>query len=113
SKVITLHALDDGLVIPENEEKYFEVFNTVGRTDQLVQLYTPAGGHCGFTIAEHVAALTSLFAWVEHGMKPTVAIVQAACTAVAHPGRRSGRVRRAHRRAPPEGPLAPRSGVQG
>jgi hypothetical protein len=83
SKVITLHALDDGLVIPENEEKYFEVFNTVGRTDQLVQLFTPAGGHCGFTIAEHVAALTSLFAWVEHGMKPTVATVQAACTAIA------------------------------
>jgi hypothetical protein len=83
SKIITLHALDDGLVIPENEEKYFEVFNTVGRTDQLVQLFTPAGGHCGFTIAEHFAALTSLFAWVEHGVKPTVATVQAACTAVA------------------------------
>src|SRR5262249_47099574 len=83
SKIITLHALDDGLVIPENEEKYFEVFNTVGRTDQLVQLFTPAGGHCGFTIAEHFAALTSLFAWVEHGVKPTVATVQAACTAIA------------------------------
>ena len=83
SKIITLHALDDGLVIPQNEEKYQEVFNTVGRTDQLVQLYTPAGGHCGFTIAEHVAALTSLFGWVEHGIKPTVASAQATCTAVA------------------------------
>jgi hypothetical protein len=83
SKVITLHALDDGLVIPQNEEKYFEVFNTVGRTDQLVQLFTPTGGHCGFSIAEHVAALTSLFAWVEHGVKPTVATAQATCLAVA------------------------------
>ena len=83
SKIVTLHALDDGLVIPQNEEKYFEVFNTVGRQDQLVQLYTPAGGHCGFTIAEHFAALTSLFGWVEHGIKPTVASAQETCTAVA------------------------------
>ena len=87
SKIVTLHALDDGLVIPQNEEKYFEVFNTVGRLDQLVQLYTPAGGHCGFTIAEHFAALTSLFGWVEHGIKPTVASAQA--TWAAH-----GRARR-------------------
>jgi hypothetical protein len=83
SKVVTLHALDDGLVIPENEEKYREAFDTARRGDQLVQLYTPTGGHCGFSIAEHVAALTSLFAWVEHGITPTVAGAQATCTAVA------------------------------
>src|SRR5262249_17813751 len=83
SKIVTLHALDDGLVIPENEEKYREALNTVGRADQLVQTYTPAGGHCGFTIAEHVAALTSLFAWVEHGTKPTVASIQASCNVFA------------------------------
>lgn len=83
SKIVTLHALDDGLVIPENEEKYLEVFGTVKREDQLVQLYTAAGGHCGFTPAEHVAALTSLFAWVEHGTKPTVASALATCNLVA------------------------------
>lgn len=83
SKVLTLHALDDGLVLVENQEKYREAFATAGRDDQLVQVYTPAGGHCGFTIAEHVAALTSLFAWVEQGTKPTVASVQGTCTLVA------------------------------
>src|SRR5262249_6296866 len=83
SKVLTLHALDDGLVIPENEEKYREAFAPSGRADRLVQLYPPEGGHCGFTIAEHVAALTSLFAWVEHGVTPTVAGAQETCTAVA------------------------------
>jgi hypothetical protein len=83
SKIVTLHALDDGLVIPQNEEKYLEVFGAVKRQDQHVQLYTPTGGHCGFTPAEHVAALTSLFAWVEHGMKPTVASALATCNLVA------------------------------
>jgi hypothetical protein len=83
SKIVTLHALDDGLVIPQNEEKYLEVFGAVKRDDQLVQLYTPTGGHCGFTAAEHVAALTSLFAWVEHGLKPTVASALATCDLVA------------------------------
>ena len=70
TKVLTLHALDDGLVLPQNQEKYREAFDTVGRADQLVQLYTPTGGHCGFSIAEHVATLRALFAWVEEGATP-------------------------------------------
>src|SRR4029434_8046139 len=67
TKILTLQALDDGLVIPENQEKYREAFATVGRGDQLVQIYTPTGGHCGFSIAEHVATLTALFRWGEAG----------------------------------------------
>lgn len=83
SKVLTLQALDDGLVIPPNQEKYREALNTVGRADQLVQMYTPTGGHCGFSSAEHFATLAALFAWVEAGTTPTVPAVQAACTSVA------------------------------
>jgi hypothetical protein len=83
SKVLTLQALDDGLVIPQNQEKYREAFNTVGRSDQLVQLYTPTGGHCGFSIAEHVATLMALFQWVEAGDIPGVAGVQGTCTVLA------------------------------
>ncbi len=83
SKVLALHALDDGLVLPENQEKYREAFATVGRDDQLVQVYTPSGGHCGFTPAEHVGALRALAAWVEGDVVPTAASVQAACTAAA------------------------------
>jgi hypothetical protein len=64
------HALDDGLVLPENEEKYRELFDAVGRSDQLVQVYTPEGGHCGFSRAEHLALLKSMFAWVEQRTKP-------------------------------------------
>src|SRR6059036_610568 len=59
SKVITVHALDDGLVLPENEDKYREAFEAAGTTDQLVQLHTLTGGHCGF-IGTMLAALPQL-----------------------------------------------------
>ncbi len=78
SKVLTVHALDDGLVIPENENTYRDIFDAAGRSDQLVQLYTSAGGHCGF-INELLPSLNALTAWVERGQKPTVASVQATC----------------------------------
>jgi len=83
AKVLTLHALDDGLVVIENEEKYREAFLAAGRPDQLVQLYTPTGGHCGFSAAEHVAAFLALTGWVEKGTMPTAASAQATCSVVA------------------------------
>jgi len=83
AKVLTLHALDDGLVIPENEEKYREAYAAANRLDQLVQVFTPTGGHCGFTGAEHAAAFLALTGWVEQGAKPTAADIQATCRAVA------------------------------
>ena len=78
SKVITVHALDDGLVVPENEHKYREAFEAAGRTDQLVQFNTPSGGHCLFLGAWR-PALEALTAWVEHGQVPTSAALDAAC----------------------------------
>lgn len=78
SKVLTVHALDDGLVIPENETKYRQAFEAAGRSDQLVQLFTNTGGHCGF-IAELLPAVQSLTDWVEHGVKPSFDSVHAAC----------------------------------
>jgi hypothetical protein len=83
SKVLTLHAQDDGLVLVENEEKYREAFKASGREDQLVQLYTPTGGHCGFSGAEHFAAFLALTTWVEQGRKPAADGVQAACNVFA------------------------------
>jgi pimeloyl-ACP methyl ester carboxylesterase len=78
SKVLTVHALDDGLVIPENEDKYREAFVAAGRGDQLVQLFTTTGGHCGF-IAELAPTLQALTDWVEKGEKPSTASVHATC----------------------------------
>ncbi len=78
SKVLTVHALDDGLVLPENEDKYREAFVAAGTADQLVQLFTPTGGHCLF-LSAWTPALRALTAWVEAGTKPTSASVSPTC----------------------------------
>lgn len=78
SKVVTVHALDDGLVIPEHEDKYREAFEAAGRADQLVQFFTPGGEHCGNYYAFQ-PALAQLTAWVEHGVRPTAAAMDASC----------------------------------
>jgi hypothetical protein len=78
SRVVTLHALDDGLVIPEHEDKYRQAFEAAGRAEQLVQFFTPTGGHCGNALAFR-PALVQLTAWVEHGTKPTTASMNAEC----------------------------------
>jgi pimeloyl-ACP methyl ester carboxylesterase len=79
AKVVTLHALDDGLVIPEHEDKYREAFEAAGRADQLVQFFTPGGEHCGNYYGFR-PALEQLVAWVEHRQMPTTAAMNAACT---------------------------------
>jgi pimeloyl-ACP methyl ester carboxylesterase len=78
SKVLTVHALDDGLVIPENETKYAQAFASAGRSDQLVQAFTASGGHCGF-IGAIFPGLQAITAWVEQGQKPTREGLLAAC----------------------------------
>lgn len=78
SKVLTVHALDDGLVLVENEDKYRQAFAAAKNTDRLVQLFTPYGGHCGF-IAELFPAVDALVGWVERGEKPSLESVRAAC----------------------------------
>ena len=78
SKVLTIHALDDGLVLPENEVKYQQAFERAGTADRLVQLYTSTGGHCGF-ISVLLPAIQALTAWVENGVKPSSAAMMASC----------------------------------
>jgi pimeloyl-ACP methyl ester carboxylesterase len=78
AKVLTIHALDDGLVVPENEEKYRQAFEAAGRGEQLVQLYTAEGGHCGF-VAELLPGLQALVDWVERDARPSTATLRTAC----------------------------------
>ena len=73
-----MSTIDDGLVIPENEDKYREAFEAAGRSNQLVQLFTTKGGHCMF-INEIFPALGALTDWVEKGKKPSTATVETAC----------------------------------
>ncbi len=78
SKIVTVHALDDGLVIPEHETKYRQTFEAAGRADQLVQFFTPTGEHC-MNVSAFGPALSALVDWVEHGTVPTTTSMDAAC----------------------------------
>jgi hypothetical protein len=82
AKVVSLHALDDGLVFPEHADEYREAFGTARRSEQLLSLLTSGGGHCAFTVGETVSAFRALTAWVEEGTAPTVSGVQHACEAL-------------------------------
>lgn len=109
AKVLTVHALDDGLVIPENETVYRDVFARAHRSDQLVQLFTTQGGHCGF-VAEIFPALAALTGWVERGEKPSTATVMAACPTCSFttetPGAFEDRVAERRQRGVPQRRLA-------
>ena len=75
--VITVHALDDGLVIPDTRRSTGGRVRSVGRTAQLLQLFTATEStdeRGGFT-----PALEALTAWVERGVIPTTASVNAVC----------------------------------
>jgi len=80
SKVLTVHALDDGLVIPENENTYRDAFAAARRSEQLVQLHTATGGHCLF-IGALPTALDAITGWVEADRKPDPAALLAGCPA--------------------------------
>ena len=82
ARVLTLHAVDDGIVPVAHEEKYREAFHAAGRDAQLVQVYTAGGGHCLFSAAEHIAAVLGLTGWVEQGTTPTLPALQATCADV-------------------------------
>lgn len=83
AKVVSLHALDDGLVFPEHADQYRATFATARRSEQLLSLLTSDGGHCGFTLGETVTAFRTLTSWVEEGITPTAAGVQHACEALS------------------------------
>ena len=69
-------------MLPENETKYRQAFAAAGRADQLVQLTTTKGGHCGW-IGELFSVLPALTGWVEQGQKPSTAALMASCPAPA------------------------------
>ncbi len=89
---ITLHTRADPLVLVQNETVFADrVKQSRSRTADLVQLYTVAprkyaapapygAGHCNFTTAERVAALTLLDGWVRQGGYPAAGAIATAFT---------------------------------
>ena len=81
--MVTLHTVDDPLVLVQNESWYAARVSTAGDSAHLVQLVTvpprtfpektgaPYGaGHCNFTADSRVGIVTVLDDWVRHGTYP-------------------------------------------
>lgn len=65
--VLTVHTTGDGLVPPCNERAYADVVNWAGGSHLLRQLFVSRGGHCSFTAAEVLTALSTLRSRIEGG----------------------------------------------
>jgi hypothetical protein len=69
--VLTLHTIGDGLVPVEHEQAYAATVHAAGRSALLRQLFVRRAGHCTFTPAETVEALSTLTRRVDGGVWPT------------------------------------------
>ncbi len=76
-KIVSMHTDKDGLVIVENQREYAEVVPPENLTVAIAVERTPS--HCLFTPAEVLAGWEALVAWVDSGLQPSAADIQAAC----------------------------------
>jgi hypothetical protein len=65
--VLTLHTTGDGLVIVENEQAYASVVRSAGNKKLLREVFVHRAGHCTFTPAETLTALSTLIARLDSG----------------------------------------------
>ena len=85
---VTLHTIDDPLVISPNETVFADRVGTHNDTTLLKQLFTappttykvaPYGaGHCNFTTTEATGVITVLDAWVRGGQYPSPGAIDSA-----------------------------------
>lgn len=71
--VLTLHTREDSLVGTSHETVYAETVEAAGASDNLVQTYTDAFGHCTFSGDQLVTTLVAMDTWLETGTAPTAA----------------------------------------
>lgn len=88
TKIVSIHTSGDGLVIVENQSEYASVVPRRNLTVGVVEEDVPT--HCGFTVAETVAAWESLRGWIAGLPQPTVADLQGACDALVAGGLATG-----------------------
>ncbi len=68
--VLTMHTLYDPLVPVSHENKYFQIVQSAGQTDNLFQVYTNGNGHCAFTGDQLVTAVNAINNWVISRKRP-------------------------------------------
>jgi alpha-beta hydrolase superfamily lysophospholipase len=81
ARIVSLHTSLDGLAMPEHATELADRVPADRLTVAIVEEQRPS--HCGFTRAEDLAGWDALVDWVETGVQPDVAALQARCEALA------------------------------
>lgn len=81
---LTVHALHDPVVSFEAEATYAATVEAAGRGHLLAQLATDESDHSRLRDATYLGALKALEAWLDTGVRPDGAGVQAACLVSTH-----------------------------
>ena len=76
--VLTMHTIVDPLVVVANEAAYAELNAARNKDELLFQTYTTGEGHCNFTGAQLLTAVSAIDTWVRTGSRPTAASFPAA-----------------------------------
>lgn len=74
--VLTLHTLGDGLCPVEHEHAYAGVISSTGQSELLRQLFVRRAGHCSYTPAEVLTALSALEARIEGNAWPDLSVTR-------------------------------------
>ena len=70
--VLTMHTKGDGLVSNQNENAYRDVVNEAGNRRLLRETFVHRAGHCTFTPAETITALSNLIQRLDTGHWPNL-----------------------------------------
>jgi pimeloyl-ACP methyl ester carboxylesterase len=68
--VITMHTTADGLAEIDNEGFYHDAVASWGCSQNLAQAFVSGVGHCAFTPAQILTALSAMETWLDTGVKP-------------------------------------------
>lgn len=84
---LTVHALRDPVATPRGDALYGQAVAAAGRGGLLAQVGTDESDHSRMRDATYLSALLSLEAWLDTGVRPDAAGIQARCEAlVGKPG---------------------------
>ncbi len=79
-KIVSIHTDKDSVVVVENESEYASLVPPANLTTAIA--IEDESSHCGFTLAEYIAAWEALRSWVAGAAQPSATDIQADCEAL-------------------------------
>ena len=68
--MLSIHTYSDGLVPVQHQAAYRDTVAAAGQSDNLVQAYTDAVGHCAFTPEQLITSIVAMDYWLDTGVAP-------------------------------------------